>query len=102
MSGQPRLESMSKQLEANGIFVDEKSCYKSDGLMKLFGFKKLEMLVLETSGHFGNTDRVKLKFDHHKGVLGMLTILKSVGFGCRAKKCQEPRPNTVQKFFFIK
>ncbi|KAG2236914.1 hypothetical protein INT48_001983, partial [Thamnidium elegans] len=75
-SGQPRLESMSKQLKANDIFVDDKSCYKTDGLVKIFGLKKLELLVVETSGHFGNIDRVKLKFDHHKGVFGMLAMLK--------------------------
>ncbi|KAI8094450.1 hypothetical protein BDF21DRAFT_436294 [Thamnidium elegans] len=77
-SGQPRLESMSKQLKANDIFVDDKSCYKTDGLVKIFGLKKLELLVVETSGHFGNIDRVKLKFDHHKGVFGMLAMLKCI------------------------
>lgn len=77
-STQPRLESMTKQLKANGIFVDEKSCYKTDGLIKLYGLKKIEILIVETSGHFGNTDRVKLKFDHHKGMFGMLAMLKCI------------------------
>lgn len=75
---QPRLKSTSKQLKANGIFVDEKSCYKTDGLIKVFGLKKLELLVLKTSGPYGNTDRVKLKFDHHKGMFGMLAMLKTI------------------------
>lgn len=77
-SGQPRLDSMSKQLKAINIFVDERYCYKTDGLIKLFGLKKLELLVLETSGHFNNTDRVKLNFDHHKGIYGMLSMLKCI------------------------
>lgn len=58
--------------------MDEKSCYKTDGLIKVFGFKKLELLVLETSGPYENTDRVKLKFDHHKGMFGMLAMLKTI------------------------
>ncbi|EIE88676.1 hypothetical protein RO3G_13387 [Rhizopus delemar RA 99-880] len=40
MRGEPFLESMSRQLRATGISVDEKSQYKSDGLIKLFGLKK--------------------------------------------------------------
>ncbi|RCH88661.1 hypothetical protein CU098_005447, partial [Rhizopus stolonifer] len=66
-SGQPHLNSMNSQLKANGIHFDEKSFYKSDGLIRAYGIKQLELLVLETSGHFGNTDKVKINFDHHKG-----------------------------------
>lgn len=69
---------MSKQLKTNGIFVDDKSCYKIDGLVKLFGLKMIALLVVKTSGHFDNIDRMKLKFDHHKGVFGMLAMLKCI------------------------
>ncbi|KAI8065028.1 hypothetical protein BDF21DRAFT_455113 [Thamnidium elegans] len=41
------------------VFVDEKSQYKSDGLAKFFNLKDLELLLLETSGHFKNSDKVK-------------------------------------------
>lgn len=77
-SGQPPLQSMTQQLKANDIHSDEKSCYKSDGLIKLFGIKQLELLLLETSGHFCNTDSVKLNFDHHKGMFGLLAMLKCI------------------------
>lgn len=60
VQGQPCLESMTWQLKATGATVDETSQYKSDGLIKLFGLKNLELLLLETSGHFSNTDKVKL------------------------------------------
>lgn len=36
IEGQPVLQSMSQQLKETGVFVDEKSQYKSDGLVKLF------------------------------------------------------------------
>lgn len=77
-SGQPRLESMTQQLKANSIFIDDRNCYKADRLVKLFGLTKLEVLLLETSGHFDNKDKVKLSFDHHKGVFDMLAMLKSI------------------------
>ncbi|KAG2197833.1 hypothetical protein INT47_009714 [Mucor saturninus] len=93
-SAQPRLQSMSNQLKANGIFVDDKSCYKTDGLVKLFESEKLELIVVKTSGHFGNTDRVKLKFDHHKGMFGMLAMLK-----CMAGKFYL---TSVEKFSKVK
>lgn len=78
VQGQPCLESMSRQLKATGIIVDEKSQYKTDGLIKLFGLKNLELLLLETSGHFSNTDKVKIKLDNHKGMFGILAMLKCI------------------------
>ncbi|KAL0076564.1 hypothetical protein J3Q64DRAFT_1647356, partial [Phycomyces blakesleeanus] len=57
---------------------DHISLYKSDGLIKLFGLKKLELALLETSGHFTNSDKVKIKLDHHKGMYGVLSMLKCV------------------------
>ncbi|KAG1071755.1 hypothetical protein G6F42_025988 [Rhizopus arrhizus] len=78
LQGQPVLESMTRQLKKLNLFVDEKSLYKSDGLIKLFGLKKLELVLLETSGHFTNSDKVKIKLDHHKGMYGVLSMLKCV------------------------
>ncbi|CAO3666788.1 unnamed protein product [Rhizopus stolonifer] len=77
-SGQPHLNCMNSQLKANGIHFDEKSFYKSDGLIRVYGIKQLELLVLETSGHFGNTGKVKVNFDHHKGMFGLLAMLKCI------------------------
>jgi hypothetical protein len=65
--GEPVLKSMSKQLKELGLQVDDKSQYKADGIIKLFKMKEIEVLFLETSGSFGNKDKVKINFDHHKG-----------------------------------
>ncbi|KAG0938477.1 hypothetical protein G6F57_006685 [Rhizopus arrhizus] len=78
VQGQPFLESMSHQLKATGVSVNEKSQYKTDGMIKLFGLKNLELLSLETSGHFSNSDNVKIKLDHHKGIYGILAMLKCI------------------------
>ncbi|KAG1468825.1 hypothetical protein G6F56_003613 [Rhizopus delemar] len=78
VQGQPCLVSMGRQLKATSAIVDETLQYKSDGLIKLFGLKNLELLLLETSGHFSNTDKVKIKLDHHKGMYGILAMLKCI------------------------
>lgn len=54
-----------------------KNQYKADGLIKLYGFKKLEVLLLETSGSLENNDKVKINFDHHKAIFGALAMLKT-------------------------
>ena len=72
VKGQPILESMTKQLKTLGHFVDDKSQYKSDGL------KEIELLLVEVSGCFNNKDKVKLNFDHHKGMFGALAMIKSI------------------------
>ncbi|KAG1443354.1 hypothetical protein G6F56_010698 [Rhizopus delemar] len=69
---------MSRQLKAVNLYVDDKNQYKSDGLVKLFGLNKLELLLLETSGSFSNKDKNKGKLDHHKGVYGALAMLKCI------------------------
>jgi hypothetical protein len=69
---------MTRQLKKLNLFVDEKSLYKSDGLIKLFGLKKLELVLLETSGHFTNSNKGKIKLDHHKGMYGALSMLKCI------------------------
>ncbi|EIE81514.1 hypothetical protein RO3G_06219 [Rhizopus delemar RA 99-880] len=48
----------------------------TDGLIKLYDLKQLEILLLGTSGSFGNTDMVKIYFDHHKGTFRCLAMLK--------------------------
>ncbi|EPB91009.1 hypothetical protein HMPREF1544_02078 [Mucor circinelloides 1006PhL] len=39
--------------------------------------KKLEILVLETSGSLENNDKVEINFDHHKAIFGALAMLKT-------------------------
>lgn len=58
--------------------TDDKTCFKTDGLIKLYGLDKLELLLLETSGHFGNKEKSKLNFDHHKGLFRCVAMSKCV------------------------
>lgn len=58
--------------------MESKSQYKSDGLIKLFNMKNLELLLSEAPGCFDNKDKLKLNFDHHKSVFGALTMLKCI------------------------
>jgi hypothetical protein len=76
--GEPVLKSMSKQLKELNLLVDDKSQYKADGIIKHFKMKEIEPLFLEASGSFGNKDKVKINFDHHKGTFGSLAILKTI------------------------
>ncbi|KAG2235991.1 hypothetical protein BDF21DRAFT_490048 [Thamnidium elegans] len=72
------LKSMSKQLKELKIEEDDKSQYKADGIIKLFKMKEIEVLLLETSGSFDHKDRIKINFEHHKGMFGSLAILKTI------------------------
>jgi hypothetical protein len=40
--------------------------------------REIEVLLLETSGSSGNNDKVKINFDHHKGVSDALAMLKCI------------------------
>jgi hypothetical protein len=46
--------------------------------LNFFGLKNSELLLLETSGHFSDTDKTKSKLDHHKGMFGILAMLKYI------------------------
>ncbi|KAI7871210.1 hypothetical protein BDF14DRAFT_1719393 [Spinellus fusiger] len=54
------------------------SIYKADDLIKLHKLKQIEVLLLETSSHFRSDDGVKSSFDYHKGLFGVLAMLKTV------------------------
>ncbi|CAO3637971.1 unnamed protein product [Mucor hiemalis] len=72
--GEIPLKAMSTQLDSAGLYRDDASQYKADGIITLYGIHRLEILLLETSSHFGCTDR----FDHHKELFGALSILKTI------------------------
>lgn len=57
---------------------DESTLYKADGVIKRYSFEELEVLLLETSSHFGSTDKAKSSFDHHKGLFGGLSMPKTI------------------------
>jgi hypothetical protein len=69
---------MSKKFGDSNTDNDEYTLYKADGVISAYDFNKLEVLRLETSGHYGNTDNSKINFDHHKGLLGALSMLKAI------------------------
>ncbi|KAF1804089.1 hypothetical protein FB192DRAFT_1088317 [Mucor lusitanicus] len=68
---------MTRQMKTVGLYIDEKkNVYKPDGVVVSFGLKQQEILVLETSGTFTKLDKTKINFDHHKGVYGLLPMIK--------------------------
>jgi hypothetical protein len=76
--GEVYLESMSKQLRILNMLNDDRNQYKADGLIKMYGYKNLEVALLETSSHLGSTEQGKSRFDHHKGLFGTLAMLKTI------------------------
>ncbi|KAG1323295.1 hypothetical protein G6F62_009748 [Rhizopus arrhizus] len=69
---------MSKQLEALPSYEEGNHLYLADGIIRLYGLKSIEVLLLETSGCFSNKDRSKIGFDHHKDLFGAFVMLKSI------------------------
>ncbi|KAI8387521.1 hypothetical protein BD560DRAFT_320769, partial [Blakeslea trispora] len=76
--GERSLQAMKEQLDDLPIYQDDSHTYLADGIIKLFGQKTLELLLLETSGPFQNKDKSKIAFDHHKGLFGALAMLKAI------------------------
>lgn len=72
--GEALLISMKKQLKDD----DDSNLYKADGIIKLYSLRELEVLLLETSSYFGSKDKTKASFDHHKGLFGALSMLKTI------------------------
>ena len=76
--GETKLRAMLKKSNETEIESDESIIYKADGIITLYAFNKLEVLLLETSSHFGSTDASKSSFDYHKGLFGSLSMSKAV------------------------
>lgn len=76
--GEVCLEVMSTQFKALNMLIDGCNKYNADGLIRMYGYKNLEILLLETSSHFGCSDQSKSKFDHHKGLFGPLAMIKTI------------------------
>ncbi|ORE21199.1 hypothetical protein BCV71DRAFT_241776 [Rhizopus microsporus] len=75
-AGVPQFKVGETQLRA----IDESTLYKADDIISLYGFNRVEVLLLETSGHFGSSDNSKNSFDHHKGLFGSLSMLKAIAY----------------------
>ncbi|KAG1466888.1 hypothetical protein G6F56_004605 [Rhizopus delemar] len=76
--GETQLISMGKQLKNIPLYKEDNYSYLVDGIIKLYGLKNIEIVLLETSGCFGSIDKSKIAFDHHKGLFGALAMLKSI------------------------
>ncbi|KAL7322040.1 hypothetical protein PS15p_212131 [Mucor circinelloides] len=70
------LRAISKRANESEIDNDESTLYIADGIISLYDFNKVEVLLLETSGRFGSLNNSKSSFDHHKGLFGSLSMLK--------------------------
>lgn len=69
--------SMGKQLKAIPLYKDSHT-YLADGILKLYGLKSVEILLLEASGCYGSSNRAKISYDHHKGFFGGIALLKLI------------------------
>lgn len=76
--GEICLEAMSTQLKALNMMVDGCNKHNADGLIRMYGYKNLEILLLKTSSYFGCSDHSKSKFDYHKGLFGSLAMIKTI------------------------
>lgn len=76
--GEVSLEAMSTQLKALNMMVDGRNKHNADGLIRMYGYKNLEILLLKTSSYSGCSDHSKSKFDHHKGLFGSLAMIKTI------------------------
>lgn len=70
--GEEHLLSMTKQLKQKGRF------FNADGVIRLQDLHDIEVCVAEVSGVYKNTDMTKINFDHHKGMFGVLSMLKTI------------------------
>lgn len=73
-------QCQKKKTNESEIESDESTLYKADDIISLYGFNRVEVLLLETSGHFGSSDNSKNSFDHHKGLFGSLSMLKAIAY----------------------
>lgn len=83
--------------------VDSRNMYKADEIIRMYGFKRLEILFLLATYHFLSNNQRKLKLDHHKSIV--IWRFGHVGDNCGrvsvrdASDVQEPQG--VFFFFFF-
>ncbi|KAG1631872.1 hypothetical protein G6F44_010886 [Rhizopus delemar] len=72
--GETPLIAMKKQLDD----TDEATLYYADGIIKLYGVKEVEVLLLETSSFFGCTNNAKKVLIIIRGSFGTLAMIKTI------------------------
>ncbi|KAG0165188.1 hypothetical protein DFQ30_008850 [Apophysomyces sp. BC1015] len=65
---------MSIQLKLQGL-LDSRHKYLADGVVRFDEDK--EILLLETSSAYSTATAEKISFDHHKGMFGLLSMMKT-------------------------
>ncbi|CAO3657461.1 unnamed protein product [Mucor hiemalis] len=76
--GEAYLCAIKKQLKGIVNYKGDRFQYKADGIIKMMNIRNLEILLVETSGPFANTDKTKSNFDYHKGTFATLAMLKTI------------------------
>ncbi|KAG1034125.1 hypothetical protein G6F43_013459 [Rhizopus delemar] len=96
--GEEPLEAMIQQLALVGSKVDRRKGYNADGVVRLRACYDVEVLLLETAGHFQSNDTRKICFDNSKGMFALLAMLKNI-----ADRFSRASPEAFQKLklYFI-
>ncbi|GAA5804700.1 hypothetical protein HPULCUR_010203 [Helicostylum pulchrum] len=76
--GEEPSNAMHEQLVKLKSKVDHRKAYNADGVIRFNSFLDFEILLLETSDHFKNTDERKISFDNNKGLYALLAMIKTV------------------------
>lgn len=76
--GEIFLQSMAKQLKKIDNCRGEANGYKADGLIRINTIRNMEVVLFETSGGVKGGSKRKQTFDFHKGMFGLVSMLKAL------------------------
>lgn len=76
--GEIRLECFSDQLAKQDLKVDHRYDYNADAIFEVQGLDGITLLLHETSGKYASTNKSKRSQDDHKGMFGLLSLLKDI------------------------
>ncbi|KAF7722075.1 hypothetical protein EC973_003724 [Apophysomyces ossiformis] len=76
--GEESSNAVTTQLQRIGAKYDDRYKYNADGVIRLRGLLETEIMIVETSGSFDKRDKTKISFDLHKGMFGLLSMLKTI------------------------
>ncbi|KAL9536779.1 hypothetical protein MBANPS3_012372 [Mucor bainieri] len=76
--GEEKLKALLEQLKTIDSKVDKRHGYNADGIIRTKGHQELEVLIYEVSSGYLYQDKAKHSTDHHKGMFGLLSMLKAI------------------------
>lgn len=76
--GEEKLKALLEQLKTIDSKVDKRHGYNADGIIRTRGHQELEVLIYEVSSGYLYQDKAKHSTDHHKGMFGLLSMLKAI------------------------